>query len=272
MKKLIILSAGFIASVGLINAQNLVAGWDFSQAQFSGTTAGEDQATPGNFSSNYTYGGGPTADSADWAAANSKGAIYCDGQFGSTSITDPLDGTSELQMTQGVNLSSNFDQSFDPFNAQSSYNKLIASGQNAGSGGSAVDALMNINTDLSIVVSADAGIASTGWIFKYAARDQDNGATVNYSYSTTGSGYTSLGSDSLATSDTGYELNLSALDGASQVFIKMDFSGVNDAVNSGLQLDNFGLSAAPVPEPSAFAAIFGAVALGIAAVRRRKHA
>lgn len=267
-----LITIGGLAVVSLTVGQAqsvLVSGWDFSQALSGGTSAGEGAFTPGSFKSNYTYGGSPTADSANWAAASVKGAVYWDGSFGSDTLVDNGDGSSDLQMTLGSNLNSFSAPSFDQFNQGPSYTKLVNSGQNSSVGGSALDALMNINGDFTIVVESLAGASQNDWTFTYAAQDLDNGATVNYAYSTDGSSYTAFGSDDLGTADTGYTVDLSGvLDGASSVFLQMAFTGVSAAPANGLQLDNFGFSAA-VPEPSSFAAIAGVIALAFVASRRR---
>ena len=270
-KKSFLLIAAFAGAN--LNAESvLVSGWDFSQALFTGTTAGQGANTPGLYNSNYTYGGTPTADSANWTAASVKGAVYWNGSFGSSSVNDPLNGTSDLQMTVGSNLSSNSAPSFDEFNQGPAYIKLVSSGQNSGVGGSALDALMNINADLTITIESIAGVAQNGWLFTYAAKDLGNGANVSYAYSTDpGSGFTAFGGDSLLTSDEGYSVDLSGVvDGASTVYLQMTFSDVDASAVTGLQLDNFGFSATAVPEPSSFAAIAGVLAIGFAAVRRRR--
>lgn len=261
-----------VTSFTVANAQSvLVSGWDFSQALVGGTTAGQDVATPGLFNSNYTYGGSPISSSANWAAASVKGAVYWNGSFGSTNIVDNLDGNSDLLMTTGSNLEQNDTPSFDQFNQGPSYTKLVNTGQNSGQGGSAIDALMNINADISIVIESLAGSAQNNWFFTYAARDLNDGATVNYEYSSNGSSWTSFGSQALGTSDTGHSVDLAGvLDGASSAYLRMSFSGVGASSATGLQLDNFGFSASAVPEPSAFAAIAGVLALAFASVRRRR--
>ena len=244
------LNKSILLTTALIGAQLqaepvLVSGWDFSQALFNGTAAGQDEETPGLFNPNYTYGGSSTADSANWEAASVKGAVYWNGSFGSTTVTNALDGTADLQMTVGENLDSLAAASFDEFNQNASYTKLLNSGQNEGTTpGGGVDALMNINADLTIVVEAKAGSAQSNWTFTYAAKDLDDGAAVSYEYSSDGTNYTDLGSDDLGTADTGYTVQLpDAMNGQSNAYLKMVFTGVNESPASGLQLDNFAFSA-----------------------------
>jgi uncharacterized membrane protein affecting hemolysin expression len=60
---------------------------------------------------------------------------------------------------------------------------------------------------------------------------------------------------------------LSALDNASDAFLRVTFDGATGATGNN-RLDNITLTA--VPEPSTYAALLGLLALGVVAYRRRK--
>jgi hypothetical protein len=100
-----------------------------------------------------------------------------------------------------------------------------------------------------------------------AAQDSDT-ASIAVDASTTGAfagEEQSFGSLSIDNTDKGYSLDFSSMGSTQELYVRFSATG---ASGGELALDNVGFSA--VPEPSAFAAIFGAVALGFAAVRRRR--
>lgn len=107
--------------------------------------------------------------------------------------------------------------------------------------------------------------------FSFAAGQTQAGtSTLGVSYSTGGS-YVSLGTvDVDALTSAGGEAFAIDASGfqASNVSFRIDF--VDIATSTAVVIDNVQLSGTVVPEPSAYAAIFGAVALAFAAVRRRK--
>ena len=74
---------------------------------------------------------------------------------------------------------------------------------------------------------------------------------------------------SLTGTGTAYNVDLSALSGNANATFTLSFSDFSVAEN--VVLDNFQFTATPVPEPSAFAAIFGVIAMGVAASRRRSR-
>lgn len=247
----IIAAAVFAATALTANAQELVAGWDFSQFAAPNFDFSFDTNPPsqGGVLANYTFTG---AASANYGLASTKGSISW----------TPLDfvGSTAPNKLSSFDTQAGFSSS--TFNAASSYTALTNSGQL-----SANDYTLAATADNSLTIFADAGAASNDWFLRYAAQDS-NGASVSYSYSTDGSNFTSFGGDTITTGDNGYELDLAGvLDGASAVYIQLSFS---DVAGGTLNLDNVGLTASVVPEPSTYAAIAGALALGFVAYRRRR--
>lgn len=101
------------------------------------------------------------------------------------------------------------------------------------------------------------GLENANLSFGALVQNFDGSATVN------------VGSTAVALSgaDTEYNVDISALDGLAAQSIVFTFSNFSTIEN--MVFDNFQITAA-VPEPSSFAALAGALALGIVAMRRRK--
>jgi hypothetical protein len=265
MKNKIITIAALTAIATASSASSLVAGWDFSQSQFANTTAAQN-GMQGSWSANYSYQGDTTA-SANYNASAAFGTVYWDGSFGSstTNFTAQDGSATVAAKTSPVSgLSSNDSQSFSTFNASSSYTALTASGQTV-----AVNAVLGLTDDVAITFALDAGTAKNSWTLAFAALDTD-GASLGVAASTTGafSGeQTSFGTLSIGTTDTGYTTDFSSLGDTQTLYVRLSASSVSGGT---LSLDNVGFSAAVVPEPSTYAAIFGVIAIAFAVVRRRR--
>jgi len=265
MKNTIITVAALTAIATASSASSLVAGWDFSQAQFANTTLAQDNFQ-GSWSANYSYQGDSTA-SANYNASAAFGTVYWDGSFGSTSTNyTATNNTAEVSAkTSPVSgLSSNDSQSFSTFNANSSYTALRASGQTV-----AQNAVLGLIDDVAITFALDAGTAKNSWTLAFAALDSD-GASLAIDASTTGafSGeQTSFGTLSIGTTDTGYSADFSSLGDTQTLYVRLSATSVSGGT---LSLDNVGFSAAVVPEPSTYAAIFGVIAIAFAIARRRR--
>lgn len=104
-----------------------------------------------------------------------------------------------------------------------------------------------------------AGLSGATLDFAAGVQNFDGATTLNF-------GGDLSGSIDLSGVGTRYTVDLASLEGLSNATFNMSFTNFSGAEN--VVLDNFQFTA--VPEPSAFAAIFGAVALGFAAVRRRR--
>lgn len=251
-----------LAAVASANA-TLVAGWDFSQYFASGFNSinGGDFAGEGNAQANYSDLLSPSPD----AAAGVFGSIYFDGSNGSF---DGANGFASTISPFTGNLASGSIQTADlnPFNNAGSYALLQASGQTFTN-----DLSLQTTVDGAIVFSADVsslGQAGTVWQLNFAGLDA-GGSSVSWEVSTDGTNYISLGAGAditLSGVDTLYTVNAgAAYDNEDQIFFRGTFSGVT----SQALIDNVGISATVVPEPSTYAAIFGAIALAFAAARRR---
>jgi len=121
-----------------------------------------------------------------------------------------------------------------------------------------------------------AGPAGEAWSLAFAtqnASDPNNSSSIAWDYSLNGSDFTSTGFNTAITDNAAAASidlsSITALDGQSVVYFRGTFSGIDGGVS---YIDNFQVNATAVPEPSAFAAIFGVLALGFAAMRRRRQA
>jgi hypothetical protein len=96
------------------------------------------------------------------------------------------------------------------------------------------------------------------------------GSTVGISYSLDGgSNFISLGTELIDTlqASGGQQVSTSVLsDVTNDITFRVGFNNIDTGVN----FDNLQVSGTVVPEPSTYAAIFGAIALGFVAYRRRK--
>jgi hypothetical protein len=264
-KKLILFGLAAIATATA--HADLVAGWDFSQYMGSGANSvdGSSFAGEGNAQANYSDFNSPSPD----VASGAFGSIYFDGSFGST---DAVNGfTSHEAGPVTGNLLSNNLQTADgnPFNGAGSYNTLTYSGQTFTN-----DLSLGIDDNISVVFSADVSgewVAGSDWTLNFAAIDFLNTSSVSWEISTDGVNYSSLGlTSNFTTTDTGYSVTSSLADGSDQVFFRGTFADI-DTGTSRVLIDNVGIHASEaVPEPSTYAAIFGAIALAFTVSRRRR--
>lgn len=261
-KKTLVAGVAAFAAVASANA-TLVAGWDFSQYVGSGfnSTNGADFVGEGNAQANYSDLLTPSPD----IAAATYGSIYFDGSNGSfdgangfASTISPFSGSLTSALVQTADL--------NPFD---SHAQLANSGQGA-------TQFLSLATTVNeaIVFSADVsslGQAGSGWQLNFAALDSTDTSSITWEVSTDGVNYNSLGvTSSLTTTDAAFQVNAGATyDNEDQIFFRGTFSGVDTQA----LIDNVGISAtgglSVVPEPSTYAAIFGAIALAFAVSRRR---
>lgn len=251
----------------------LVAGWDFSQYSSPGGFSSTDGATlTDSLDANYTTfavddGTGFITDSGpNFVGAAQFGTLHYDGSFGSTAFSlDPSDlrPTGSVDMTVGAGVGGT------TLGAQGNRNVLGDQGQQFANAFSLGFNESANGKSFVFAISLTANSAfqqGSNWAFQFGAvtdgLDTD-GSSINWESSTDGTTYGAAGTTNLTDSETLYSVDLSGLDGASDIFLRGTFSGIDEAA----YIDN--VSASAVPEPSAYAAIFGILALGFAAFRRR---
>jgi len=280
MKKEITLIAAMVAgTAGAANAQSLTAGWDFSQystAAGPGFSTTDGSTFTDSVNANYSEFGSPQQDKpgADWPDANDFGTFHYDGTNGSSTF----DLNNKDVSPQGGGDLTVADRGF--FGAGGSLNTLEAQGQpNTNSLGLGFqDSVVNGKAfTLAIdLANFDGGSLGSGWSLSFGAvndNDADNSSTIGWAYSTDGSSFTDAGITTNV-SNTAQEKtvdlsSVSALDDQTTVFFQGTLNGVED--NSTTFVDNFGVDATTVPEPSTYAAIAGVLALGLAAYRRHRR-
>ena len=264
MKKILLtLSAASLAVAG-INAQGLVAGWDFADVPSLDTTVNgyaaektafnNGVATSGSISSSLTQG------SQVFFAANGNAATAP--QFGDgfdTTTTDLFGGGETGQQSLNFTAGSAFNV---VFNFTDAFNVVINADWLTSNTGGATDIL-------DISYSANGGSTWTTYNKangQYAALASTSGWTESDGDAGGFIGFVNGG----AQSDMTIDLSSVTADANSTVnAVRFEF--VNLAVGERVGLDNVHVTgSAVVPEPSTYAAIFGVIALAIAAVRRRK--
>ncbi|NBB79672.1 MAG: PEP-CTERM sorting domain-containing protein [Verrucomicrobia bacterium] len=261
LTSLVALSAGLLASA---QAQEMIAGWDFSQyANAAGFSTLDNVTLIGEVNANFSQS------VASFNGAAALGTLYYDGQFDSTAF-DLLAKEVEIGGDLGTLGGGG------AIGSSGQRNTLFAQGQdptNPNAFGLTTNGSITFAIDMSTFGSGPAG---EGWSLAFAVvngSDPDDSSSVAWEYSTDGVNFTSTGFTTAITDNAAAQTvdlsGITALDGLSQIYIKGDFSGIDGGVTN---LDNFQVNATAVPEPSAFAAIFGVLALGFAAVRRRRQA
>lgn len=282
MKKTILaISALTAGTAGALSAQSqVVAAWDYSQFSTDGFTSIDGATLEGSVNSNYTDfqvadANGVVQKGPNHDGAHQFGTMYWDGSFGSDAFDNTFSTPNDINPSGSQDLTAG---------------NGVGNGYTIGSGGSGLildnQGQQFVNPKaLGFTSGANGksfvfGISLTGeapfgtgsdWVFQFGARannDPDNASAISWDYSLDGSAYTASGITSNVTDSEGaFTVDLSgvnALDGASQVFLRGNLSGID---GGSTFIDNF--SASAVPEPSAFAAIAGMLALGLTVSRRR---
>lgn len=226
---------------------DMLAGWDFSQYAFDGFTSTDGTTLAGTLDANYTGG------AADFGGAASLGTLYYDGATYGTSansVFTPLGGLATATGNQG-------------------YLGTAGSLATLGFQGQA------FTNEKALATATDGAIfafeVTAGTVdfesFEYAAYNQtDASSTLTWEVSVNGGGFSGLDVDAITNSATAFSIDLTGIT-ADTLVVRATLSGL-DANN--FALDNVVVNGTVVPEPSTYAAIFGAIALAFAAVRRRK--
>lgn len=245
MKKQLLAIAAVVGAItaGGSARATMVAGWDFSQYLGDGTLVVDDgslfefvDTLGANYSSLDPSGLGP--DSAPY------GRMYLNGQFGSTA--QPAGSGAETFLPTaavGGSLASNLnapvtDGFLNPFDA---HQALQFEGQP-----NAQFLAMTALASTSVVFAATPSLPGTDWILTFGGRTQSGSSSVEISFSTNGSDYTSRGVFPLSTTDTPFGPIALGSDLAQAGFVRFSFlvDGAAAAV-----IDNVAISATLVPEP-----------------------
>lgn len=262
MKNKLLVLSGLLAAVSGASAQGLVAGWDFADVpNLVGTNVNGYASEKGNFNNGYAVTGSIsttlTQGTQTFFAANGSAAINPQFNDGFNTTTSDLFGGGET--------------------GQQSLNFVNTGG--------AFDVVFNFTSSTDVVVNFD-------WLTETTGAFTD---IMNVSYSTDGvnfSSYTKAGSTAaggfgLTGSTAAWGQSTGSSGGASSfLFGQTDqvidlsselnpiqavrFEFVNLGASERVGLDNVHIAGTAVPEPSAFAAIAGVLALGFVAMRRRK--
>lgn len=264
MKKLKAFVVSSLVAGSAVTAQaEMLAGWDFSQFTnlFDGFSSIDGATTVGSLDANYSDALGGVN-----GGASAIGTVFYDGTNGSTAFNL---NTGEVGRQSGFDLSSNSASAFATLGSIGSRATLNSVyGQNGTVGG------LGVLTDGNLVFEMDVSstaVAAEDWIVTYGAQTSSGTGSITWAWSLDGVVFNDLASSNSVTAvDVAYSADFSgvaALDGQSSVF----FRAAVDAPDGFLvSIDNVQISGTAVPEPSAFAALAGVVALGFVAVRRRK--
>lgn len=153
---------------------------------------------------------------------------------------------------------------------------------NSPSSGSAGSAIVMANFDFALqtftLTFHVVGTGSSDFVMTYATQEGDvNNEAQNWSYSTTGSSYTSLTSVHPGVTETwgAQSIDLSSatvLNNASDVYLQLQVSDSSPLGNSQIYFDNFKINATAVPEVPITGAVmgFGALAIALGHTLRRK--
>ena len=265
-----LVTIGFTAVATLsANAQNLVAGWDFADVlNLAGTNVnGYMEKTN---ASNNGFG--------------TSGQIYIDGTNGSTSITQGTQTTFNAYGAAAGN--PGFSDGFDQTASQTFSGP--ATGQQAltfiGNHGGSFNVVFGFTTAQDVVMNFDWLTSTTGFTTDILDISYSNDGTSYTPYDHAGRtspGYWAGGSTTSWAQSTGSLGGLSPAFGDGQPdmevdliglgdvsFVRLEFSGLGSSEQ--IAIDNVHIAGTAVPEPSAFAAIAGALALAFVGARRRK--
>ena len=248
-----------IASVGVSAQAATIAGWDFSQYVGSGVLSTDGVTATNRLSANYSSLD-PTNNAGSESAA--FGALYFDGQFGSSNVPAIGDGSEPFTPTAG-SLASNLNAPVVSFgnNPFDSLGILHDEGQ-------FYTELLSMAATGPVQVVFAASLNSvpqtaSGWQLTFGGKAGAQ-SPLGVEYSTNGVDYLSAGSVSLGTADTPYSVNLSTAAGK-LMFVRLTFSPTG-----GTQLiDNVAIQGAVAPEPAALALLLAGLS-GLACVRARR--
>ncbi|MDX2186621.1 MAG: PEP-CTERM sorting domain-containing protein [Opitutaceae bacterium] len=274
MKKLLLLASAFAGFSGLVahaqtpTARNvgdtvLLGGWDF--AGFSATnTASANARYNGTFTPYYTAGIASSPGDADY------GTAYFTGSNGATFASNRQVASSTAPAYEMLDLSFFPNNNALGENVANQRTILLSSNTVLDNGRATfkISSLTNFNIFENLFVD-------------YSARNQGSAnANIDWSYSLDGVNFTSIAGTNSVISPSGANYNVfsanfaavDAIEGVSTLWLGLNYT--EDALAASVFVDNVAFygTAAAIPEPSTYAAALGALALGAAALRRRKAA
>ncbi|PXA03761.1 hypothetical protein DDZ13_10740 [Coraliomargarita sinensis] len=245
MKNKIILLSTCLAAGSALQAQNLIAGFDFDTAL---TSSAANYSDLGN--------GGAVNDGTNAAPFGSFS--FVDGNSGSNPFpVTQLSGNNDV--TAGTTLNSSI--------RVTGFNDTFAT---TGTGSLLAEDIGIATADGGYFdFAVSAGALYQNFSFGFAAGQTQGGTTsLNIGYSTDGgSSFTSLGNEDVTalTSNGGEAFSFDATGfQASDVIFRVNFTDID----TGTRFDNIQVSGTAVPEPSAFAAIAGLLAVASVSFRR----
>ncbi|MGJ8651934.1 MAG: PEP-CTERM sorting domain-containing protein [Opitutaceae bacterium] len=245
-----ILAAALAVSSTSLSAQSMLAGWDFSSYAFDGFSSVDGVTLVGSVDANYAGG------VANFSGGAAVGTLYYDGQFGSSAFDL---GASQIT-PQGVGDTAVNNLGY--LGTLGSRTALSGQGQAYNSGRA-----LGFDTNGAYVFALNLGGSYDMSSFTYAAyNSNDASSAIAWEWSTDGSSYIELEADVIGISSTAYSVDLSAIDGVTQLYVRGTLSDLSSNLS---YIDNVSFNGTAVPEPSTYAMIFGFVALGFTAYRRR---
>lgn len=261
MKKILTLAlaTSAIALTGATAQTSLVAGWDFSQYLGDSFSTIDGTAIPVNtLSANYSFFDTNLSPNLySGAGSEAFGTLYYNGQFGSDLQNTSFSNADAIRPTTGNRVSNNplINVNLLPASAfpdQEFVNSLSLQIGNP-------DAV--IPTGFNLVFEALAPSVQTDWVFTFAGIQGLTPDTVSVEFSADGVNYDAPETFNLTTVDTGFSTTAKSVL-SDKAYFRLSSSGFSS-------IDNVGIGAV-VPEPSTYAAIAGALALGLVALRRRR--
>jgi hypothetical protein len=249
LTKLSIAGASLVAASGLSAQSFTVAAFDFDKLSAAGVFAD---------SPSFTDQGSYVADNI---GSGFSATLYVDGSFGSTDIAS-LSGADPLGTNFGEDVLNR---------ATLDFGNLSGTTQNPEAFGINTTDTASFTFALSLGSNVFDSSAADSFSFVARADGGSAGANLSWDYSTNGgASFTALSgfNQTLGTAYTAYSTN--GLDGLSgDVLVRGTYSGGATGAGQTFGLDNVQFNGSVVPEPSSFAAILGALALGVTATRRR---